>query len=820
MVTRNTGDPGTLLASVEEVCLADPSVRALVGRIVGTHQRNLGELAASIDTLTHARRAATETSQIDLADEIAITLAGAHAMAGDTAFAEEIVTEIADRPDDMIGLKARAQLGAFASYVGDVPRQVAILEGLAEAFVEHEEFEWAARSFANYGWGLFQLGRARESLEPLEESRRIWLELGSPEMASQPLNHVAVAYAVLGRPSEALAAIRLANAGRELTPDDRHGLIELYEQAGLVDDALLQATADRAESTTSRDRGLAESYLARLSYTVGRYEQAAESAERAVVLLTDADAHDLAADAAVVAVAARQRLDRTRLGDLERLDAVPAETRTGRFARIVKGDILVSAGDLDGAQRHVDAMGSAEVGLVGRLEADRLQARILDERGDHASSVAKVRESLRSLGDLAATLTSTDLTVAARSLGATLAEFGIGVALRQRDVSALVGIIDDLRVIDAPPEVRPSPEVSELLATYRRSRRATATDLADVERELREAIRRSATGARTRASTLPFDATVAELGSRQLIMFFEHADDIYRVDANVDDAVIEPIGKTQELETLAAKIRMRLVSLLAGPTLGSDHLAGLMATVGRLGDLLLGSVSSDEVVLLPPPSVFGVPWATLPAFSETSIVVNSSWSGWVHANQQSQVDDLACLFVAGPDLRAAVAEVDELADSNLGDLGLAGSDATGEAVKRALPTRQRAHLAAHGLVRPDAPVLSQLVFADGPLTLYEMQGSMPAELILSACSVGRERTYRGGLAVGFPAVALASGSRSVVAPEVDVPDGATRRVMVRYHELRRGGLQSAAALQQARQDLSRTDPAAWLTALAFNAYGA
>ena len=78
MVTRNAGDPGPLLASVEAVCLAEPAVGALVGRIVGTHQRNVGELAASKETLTTARQEAIEADYIDLADEIAITLAGVH----------------------------------------------------------------------------------------------------------------------------------------------------------------------------------------------------------------------------------------------------------------------------------------------------------------------------------------------------------------------------------------------------------------------------------------------------------------------------------------------------------------------------------------------------------------------------------------------------------------------------------------------------------------------------------------------------------------------------------------------------------------------
>ncbi len=823
LVTRNAGDPHELLASLEGRCRSEPSMAAQIGRITGTHLRNIGELDESIEALTKAGELARSDGDLDLADEIGITLAGAHAMAGDTNYAEIVTTEIADRRDDLVGLKAKAQLGGLANFVGDVPRQMEILDGLAEAFVDHNELEWAARCYSNYGFGLLQLGRARESLEPLQESRRLWLQLGSPEMASQPLNHLAVAYSVLAQPSEALNAIRLANSDREVTPDDLHGLIELYQQAGLVDDALTYAYADRASSTSPRDRGLAESYLARLFLIVGRNEQAAEAAEAAVELLTEGGVPELAADAAVIAVAARERLNRTKPGDFDDLEAVPPETRTGRFAQIVKGDLLVSAGDLDAAEQQVEEIGSADIGLVAQLEADRLRARILAARGDTWASLAKVRESLRSMGDLAASLASTDLSVATRSLGVSLAEFGIGIALEAGDVVSLIGLIDDLRLIDAPPEVRTSSEVAELLTAYRRVRRAEAIDdVAHVEHELREAIRRSASGTRTRALAVSFEATASELGSRQLIMFFEHADQTYRLDAGSGHSAITRVGPTKEIDTLASKIRMRLVSLLANPAATGEPgpITGLTGLMSRLNDLLIGLVSSDEIVLIPPPSVFGVPWAMLPGIRDASIVINSSWSGWVHANRQPQIKDLACLFVAGPDLEAGAAEVDELADSDLGDLKLVGPEATGEAVRDALPRRGRAHLATHGLVRPDAPVLSQLKFADGPFTLYEMQASMPGELVLSACSVGRERTYRGGLAVGFPAVALASGTRSVVAAEVDVPDGPTRRVMVRYHELRRAGLEPAAALQRTRQDLSGSDRAAWVTAMVFNTYGA
>ena len=205
---------------------------------------------------------------------------------GDPSHANDIVVEVAHRRDDVIGLKAKAQLGAFASFLGDVPRQVAILEGLGDAFLSHEEPEWAARSFANYGWGMLQLGRARESLEPLQESRRLWLELGSPEMASQPLNHQAVAYAVLARPSDALAAIRLANADRAADPPSARSHRALRtSRPGRRRPRPRPRRPSR--SATSRDRDWPNRIWAGLSYTVGRYEQAVESAVQAVALLTE-----------------------------------------------------------------------------------------------------------------------------------------------------------------------------------------------------------------------------------------------------------------------------------------------------------------------------------------------------------------------------------------------------------------------------------------------------------------------------------------------------------------------------------------------------
>ena len=141
------------------------------------------------------------------------------------------------------------------------------------------------------------------------------------------------------------------------------------------------------------------------------------------------------------------------------------------------------------------------------------------------------------------------------------------------------------------------------------------------------------------------------------------------------------------------------------------------------------------------------------------------------------------MLVAGPRLRHAVREVDDLATLRPDATVLRGRSATAAAVLAALDGAALAHVACHGRFRSDAPLFSSLELADGPLTALDLQGMRrpPEVLVLSACDLALSERRPGDELLGVAAALLAMGTRTVVASVVPVHDAGARRLMTAFH---------------------------------------
>ena len=140
---------------------------------------------------------------------------------------------------------------------------------------------------------------------------------------------------------------------------------------------------------------------------------------------------------------------------------------------------------------------------------------------------------------------------------------------------------------------------------------------------------------------------------------------------------------------------------------------------------------------------------------------------------------------------------------------LTGKDATVDAALAALDGAKLAHVACHGRFRSDSPLFSSLELADGPLTALDLQRlrRAPELLVLSACDVALSERHPGDELLGFSAALLASGTRTIVASVVPVPDAAARRLMLDFHRRLAGGASPATALAAAQAGL-RADQSA------------
>ncbi len=148
----------------------------------------------------------------------------------------------------------------------------------------------------------------------------------------------------------------------------------------------------------------------------------------------------------------------------------------------------------------------------------------------------------------------------------------------------------------------------------------------------------------------------------------------------------------------------------------------------------------------------------------------------------------------------------------IGDVTLLGKDATEAALAAKLETPRRwraVHLACHGLVDPERPMLSALVLTqtdedDGFLTCLEVfRRKIPADLVvLSACETAKGRVYKAEGIVGLTRAFMYAGAPRVLCSLWKVDDKATQALMIKFYELWNpqsgSGLGAADALRKAQ----------------------
>jgi CHAT domain-containing protein len=140
----------------------------------------------------------------------------------------------------------------------------------------------------------------------------------------------------------------------------------------------------------------------------------------------------------------------------------------------------------------------------------------------------------------------------------------------------------------------------------------------------------------------------------------------------------------------------------------------------------------------------------------------------------------------------------------------------------ALEGSRLAHLVAHGTFHPDNPLFSSLRFADGGLTVYDLErvDRMPPIMVLSACNSGLQAERPGNETMGFVAALLSAGCRSVIASTGLVPDSTrTARTMEDFHRRLVRGQRPAEALARAQAEALATGDDG-LVAASFVCFGA
>ena len=456
-----------------------------------------------------------------------------------------------------------------------------------------------------------------------------------------------------------------------------------------------------------------------------------------------------------------------------------------------------------------------------------------EARGDAAGAGRAIDRGLREVAEHAGSLGATDLRTAAALRGADLAKSGLRLALRGGSAKRVLVRAEQWRAATLRRRpVRP-PDDTEFAAKLAKLRAVVAQiqegGLAgknirglqsvrmQLEQEIRELARFAPGGDYAPEPPLDLNTVVDRLGDRALVEYVRLDDTLHAVSLVDGRLQHHRLGSYKavldELESLRFSLQRMALRHGSAALQQAAQDAFEYARHSLDGALLrpVGKLVEDRpLVLVPTGSLHALAWSVLPSTDGRPLTVAPSARTWLTA--MSGRDDAAGPAVAGglgekvalacgPGLPHAEAEIDELA-TKWYPLAkpLCGEDATAQAVADALDGADLAHIAAHGQFRADNPLFSSLELADGPLTVYDLEGlrRAPATLVLSACETALSGIRPGDELMGVASAVFALGTRTLIASVAPVGDAETKALMGVFHEQLSGGASPASALTAAQ----------------------
>jgi tetratricopeptide (TPR) repeat protein len=517
-------------------------------------------------------------------------------------------------------------------------------------------------------------------------------------------------------------------------------------------------------------------------------------------------------------------------------------------ARLLAGQAALQQGQLAAARTQLQLAASqrGRGPAMQRAQAWHAEALLREADGNRRGATAAARAALRILDEHRAGLGATDLRAHAAGHRVEVAALGLRVALasgrparvlewaehgrashlmlrpaRAPSDPGLAAALSELRVAAGKiPEIRGSGG-----STHSLERRQVT-----LERQIRDHYRRLPSE-RVSAGTAPVSARALAggLGDSALVEFIQHRGTLHAITVTGGRIQQFELGTAARAEELISRARFALHRLARHHASEASTAAAIQLlthAAGGLERLLLQPVARETgdrpLVVVPTGALQSLPWAVLPSCAGRPVTVTPSAALW-HRARRAPSPGAQSVVAAGPRLRWAQAEAQAIA-ALYGCPALTGAAATVGAVIAQLDGAKLAHLAAHGRIHPDNPLFSSLEFADGPLTVYDLEQlrHAPQLVVLAACDVGRSTVRPGDELMGLSATFLALGTRHVIASVVPIPDAETAPLMIAFHRLLAAGTPAPLALAQAQAGLGRGDagdPAAMAASAGFVSIG-
>jgi tetratricopeptide (TPR) repeat protein len=541
--------------------------------------------------------------------------------------------------------------------------------------------------------------------------------------------------------------------------------------------------------------------------------------------------------------------------------------------RLMAARMAVDLGRLDVARTQLTTAARARRSPQLDLQAQAWHALALLrlQSGDRRGAYVAVSAGLDAADQRRALLGATELRVQVARQVEELADLGVAVAVEEGAAAQVLCSTERHRA--AAMRMRPlrpprDPALASLLARLQAAAlRAEEALLADapsreldarrsaLELQVRRRIR-YATGApgapRGQPLSAPDGQALAEaLGDRVLVEYLECAGDLHAVVLRAGECSLHRLGPAGPVELEAESLRFAWRRLLTshGSAASLEAAQELATAAGAHLDaalmLPLASLTGNRpLVVVPTGFLQSLPWPVLPSCAGRALTMAPSAATWLSArnasrNRAAGGDAAAGLatglaagratggaarrvtLIAGPGLPGSGPELDAVAALYPAADVLTGQAATVGAALRALDGADVAHIAAHGRFRADNAMFSSLVLADGPLTVYDLEGlrHAPRAIMLAACDSALSPALPGDEMTGLVAALLALGTTTVIAALLPVPDPVMGSLALGWHREASSGRAPAEALLAMRAQACETGPLARVTAAALACLG-
>lgn len=826
----------------EAVESADFAAAAIAGRAAGMASMHVGNLDTAVELLGDAVAAARRARRPQLVAEARMSMAFVLVRRGEGRRALRLIDTAVAGLSGLARSRGVAQRAFIRHQLGKLDEALA---DYAEALPELEaagEWSWVQKIYSNRAVLYTYRFRFSAAQADVEASEAICREHGLESLLGFLYDNIGFLHVRRGDVPAALAAFDEAER-RHRDVGARIGTI-LVDRAELLLTVRLTAEALAAAEeavedfrANGRDIALPQAQLlvADAALLDGDPERARAAADEALRRFRSQGRREwvalaryavlrcrLAQDTGPVVTA--RELSRAGFALQEAGWVVPALDAKLRAARLY----------LRSGRRAAAALLIGQVRRAGRGPAE------LRARAWHAEALGRMAQGrrtaagraliagIRLLEEHQATLGSLDLRTSTSGHREALVRSGMQLALdggRPRQVFAWAERGRAAALLMRPVRPPEDPVLAQLLAELRnvvaededaRAAGAPAAVLTRrrvaLERRVRDRVRAAPNPAAVAARATVADVQDA-LGDACLVEYVEHSGELVAVVVTSSRARLVALGPLGDVPRTLEHLPLALQRLTRQTSVAHpDHaLVLLRALVERLDGRLLAPlrrvVGDRPLVVVPTGSLQSVPWSLFPTCRGRPVSVAPSASLWLRSARTTP-RAAPVLTAAGPRLPAAPGEVESIAALYPASRALVGAAASVAAVREGMGRASIAHLAAHGRFRDDNPLFSSLRFADGPLTLYDLEPlpGVPHLVLLAGCDAGSSAARAGGELLGLAAGLLTLGTATLIAALGPIHDGSTAALMIELHRRMRAGVAPAAALAAVQEGAADAEP--------------